>query len=454
MVDLAKYEALQNMAVKSLEPQPAAKGIPMFFTADGLFDEARARDSKQAVRKTMEMVRVEKADDDLTRDLQLAGDDVYVGMMLYKMTDLERKISNQEAWEWMLRHYEGLQYHTLVKRYLKEVNWNDDRIHKALDTAESGGGADFVPTNFSSEFIEDYRQDVFIFNAPHRRVRMTSDTFELPGGGDAVKSRMLSEQTGDNTHTETNFFTAVDPNTASPQLSAKKLGFRTVFSVDLVEESVIPLIPFVQSEGKEAAQRGFEQAAISGDTNATHQDYDVHSASGNATDSRRAFLGFRGAAMDQSSNVARVNGGNTRPTDRKISDVLVAMGKYGKSVRDTYITGPAKARHWLRALPEDRFSSEGGQDYYDGYPCYWSDEYPTNLHDTGINTNGGDNDTTGLTVVCAPRWIIGDRRDLRMKVVDREETDQKVLVVSEKVAFRSYDAVASVPNNGYLYNLK
>ena len=38
MVDLAKYQALQNMAVKSLQPQPVAAGVPLFFTADGQFD--------------------------------------------------------------------------------------------------------------------------------------------------------------------------------------------------------------------------------------------------------------------------------------------------------------------------------------------------------------------------------------------------------------------------------
>jgi hypothetical protein len=448
-INLADFEAIKADVVKGMKPtNKGGRSVPFF-----IFDEGKAANDVATIAKAYHITRVEKSRDDLTAEMQALADDVYAGMMLFKCTDLERKIGDNEAWLWMLKNTPmGREYHRLLKSFLGEVGQSDQWIAKALDTAASGGGADFMPTNFSGTLIEDYRTDVFIYNAGHPTVRMTSDTFELPGAGTAVKSRLLSEQTGDNTHTETNFFTAVDPNTVSPQLSAVKLGFRTVFSNEVDENSVVPWIPFLQTQAKEAAQRGYEQAVISGDTNATHQDYDVHSASGNATDSRRAFLGFRGAVMDQTSNIARVDGGNGRPTDTQMTQVLAAMGKYGAKTRDVYIVGPPKARQWLRQMEEDRFDTSN--DTYDGYQCYWSDEFPTNLHTSGINTNGGDNDTTGLVFVNKDRWIVGDRRAFQMKVVDREETDQKVIVASERVAFKQYDTTASVPTVGYLYNLE
>ena len=424
--------------------------VPLF----GLIDETKARSHPIIVSKAFHTARVEKSDDDELRSLQRSASDLYAGMILYKMTNLDRHITDAEAFKWMLANHVGQEYLAKTGKFLKSVGKPDAFIRKALDTAESGGGADFIPTNFSGELIEDYRTETFTSKVNHRHVRMTSATFEMPVVGEGVKTRLDGENTGDDTHTETNFFTAVDPNTLSPQLIARKLAMRTVFSNEVNEESVVPWIPFLQTEVKEAAIRGFEQAVISGDTTGTHQDYDVNIAAGNATDSRRAFLGYRGASFDQTPAHARVNGGNTRPTDRKLSDVLVAMGKYGHRTDDVFWLGPPKARQWLARLPEDRFMSSGGQDTYDGFPVHYSDEMPTNLDDSGINTNGGDNDTSSLLAVTASRWIIGDMRELSIKVVDREESDQKVMIVSERVGFRQVDTPATTMTVGNLFNLK
>jgi len=440
---------LQQKVVKGLKPGPQKPRAALFF------DEERAMAHPTTMVKAFHAGRVEKAEDDCDREVQKSGDKLYMMAELYKATQPDRRVGNVEARAWAMRQPEAGRYLKSVRKYLKAAGETDDRITKALDTADTNNGAEFVPTNFSGEFIEDYRTMTFVHGV-HRHIRMTSGTFELPFTGATQPSRLLSEATSDATHTETNHLTAIDHVTDKRTLTAKKLGFREVLSEELTEDSIVPMIPWMEEEAKESAARGFEQAVISGDTTGTHQDYDVDNASGNATDSRRSWIGWRKAIAALGS--AEIDMGNAKPTTEELLNVMAAMGRFGTIAEDMIWVMAPKARVWFLGLAEVLASGaysgklRGEFQEFMGSRAFVSQHVPTNLHDTGVNTNGGDNDTTSVMLINTKRWVIGDRRDLRIKVVENEVSDQKIMVVTERVAYSYIDNYAAQPIAGALIN--
>lgn len=169
----------------------------------------------------------------------------------------------------------------VLKIFQKGVKFfgNRSEFAKAMDTTTAGAGAEFLPTNFSSQLIDKFELALRI-PAVHERIVMTSDTFKLP----AIQSFPVAIKGGENV-------TSGDTNvgTRNITLDAEKIAVRTLFSYELTEDSIIPIMPLIRNKIVEALVRGIEDAIINGDTAGTHQDNDVTLAN----DVRKLFDGYR-----------------------------------------------------------------------------------------------------------------------------------------------------------------
>lgn len=183
----------------------------------------------------------------------------------------------------------------ILRKPAKELNLyksfrgfvDESELAKAMDSVTSGSGADWVPTDFSDQLIEKVqlaRKVAAIFP----RIDMPTDPFKMPGKSSFSTAKL---QTSENTAV-----TATNVGTRNVTLNAIKLVTEVDVSMELIEDSIIAILPTVREDIVNAINRAEEDALINGDTATPHMDSDT-----TATDSpRKSWIGLRGHAVDQS----------------------------------------------------------------------------------------------------------------------------------------------------------
>jgi len=211
---------------------------------------------------------------------------------------------------------------------------------KALDTAESGGGTEWVPTASSAELTGRFMLEL--------GVARLFDTFDMPSGSGAwdwpVKTAsatpyLVSQQTADYTETTVPTVTPSQLTTAKRTFTAVVIGARQDISRELDYDSIVAILPTVNADNVIALAEGVEDAIINGDTTATHQDADV--TAGMTADVRRAWPGLR--VMAQSG--AKTDAGTVAFDDTLMFTMLKNMGKWSMRPSQCAII-PGVSAYW------------------------------------------------------------------------------------------------------------
>ena len=325
-------------------------------------------------------------------------------------------------------------------KYWAQHATSESELRKAMDTAASAEGGSWVPTGFSADLIDRVRLELKVA-ALFSRIDMPRNPYELP----IVASDAIAYLVAENTADVGTKISASTPGTGKVTLSAVKLGARVLFSEELDEDSIIPIMPFLRENITAALSGAWEDATINGDTAGTHQDSDVTSAS----DRRKAFDGLR--KMCQSGNkvsLATFNLENMRTIRKK-------LGKYGVIPTNlAWITGTSGYMQLLGL--ED---SSGNQvvttvDKYgpnatilsgelaklDGIPVVVSEYVREDLNASGVY-DGTTTTRTLMVLVYRGGFIYGDRRRITMKTDEDIETDQQLMVCTQRLDFEDrFDA--------------
>ena len=199
----------------------------------------------------------------LPAELQARADDIYIASKILRRDPRSLKMWNEFASE-------------------------ASALRKAMDTATSEEGLEWIPTGFSSELIRKVKLALKVA-ALSRRIVMPTNPFKLPiDGADAV-AYLTAESTSD-TATK---ITASTPGTNNVTFDAVKLACRVLVSTELEEDSVVAILPLLRDKIVQALAEAQENATINGDTDGTHMDSDVTAA----TDVRKAWDGYRKLAL-------------------------------------------------------------------------------------------------------------------------------------------------------------
>lgn len=327
------------------------------------------------------------------------------------------------------RGYKGPQSLKFWKEaYLPAYN----EYRRAMDTATSTEGTEWVPTLMSASFNELYDLNLGV-EALFEHFPLPSKSYDWPIQTAHATAYLPGESTADSATS----ISASTPTTSKVTFTAKKLAVRILCSTEIVEDSIIEMLGFIRAELAKTLARGWEDAIINGDTAGTHQDANVTAAD----DRRKAVLGIRALCHDN-SDTTDLNGAfalTALTASRK------SMGKYGVNEKElvhilapvTYLTAVTDSN----VLTWDKFGPNatgltGNLPKYSGVDIIASEFVPTNLNASGVYDGSTTDNTVTLTVnkTC---FKVGDRRITTIEADKIIRTDQWELVATNRKDFQS-----------------
>ena len=356
-------------------------------------------------------------------ELQARADDVYLASKL-----LRRDPRSLKMWSEFAREASALR--------------------KAMDTATSEEGLEWIPTGFSSELVRKVKLALKVA-ALSGRIAMPTNPFKLPiDGADAV-AYLTAESTSD-TATK---ITASTPGTNNVTFDAVKLACRVLVSTELEEDSVVAILPLLRDKIVQALAEAQENATINGDTAGTHMDSDVTASS----DVRKAWDGYRKLAL----SAAKIDCSTFNITNLRA--IRTALGKYGVNPCNlAWIAGISVFNKMLgldEVMTVDKYGPNatiltGELAKLDGIPLIVSEFVREDLNASGVY-DGTTTDKTILPLVYRPGFLYGDRRNITLKVSQElyMETDQDVAIATQRLDFQPVQDAASEPIVGLGYNI-
>jgi HK97 family phage major capsid protein len=329
-----------------------------------------------------------------------------------------------------------------------EFHTEASALRKAMDTATSAEGSDWVPTGFSNELIRQVRLQLKV-SALHRRIAMPTNPFKLPIDGADASAYLFAESTSD-TATK---ITASTPGTSDVTFDAVKLACRVLTSTDLEEDSVVAILPLLRDKIVNALAEAQENATINGDTAGTHQDSDVTAS----TDTRKAWDGYRKLAL----SAAKVDCATFNKTNLRA--IRTAMAKYGVNPNNLAWVAGVNVYNKMLGLDEvvtlDKYGPSatlltGELGKFDGIPIVVSEFMREDLNASGVY-DGVTTDKTALALVYRPAFLYGDRRNITLRVSQElyMETDQDVAIATQRLDFQPVQDATSETIVGLGYNI-
>ena len=331
-----------------------------------------------------------------------------------------------------------------TKAYQKIHNvLKDDDLRKAMYAGSSGYGYEWVPTGFSSQVLLSIELSLKV-PALFQTINMPTNPYTLPVQSSNASGYLISENTAD----EGIKITASTPGTSNATFTARKLAGRVVFSDEVTEDSIIPIMPFVRQELTKAIARAHETALINGDRTgaagvaSSHQDNASTALFTSNQDPRLAFDGLRYFALNQADTSTKSF--SAVPSDTLMNDVRVLMGKHGTYPSDlvwlmsvdTYLRSIYSLSNLLTL---DKYGPQatvlsGEIMKYQGIPVVISEYLFSNLSTTGLY-DGSTTNNSMLLLVYRDGFYNGYRGGITLASEMDIERDQIKLVAKRKVDF-------------------
>lgn len=309
---------------------------------------------------------------------------------------------------------------------------------KALATSLAGAGQELVPVGYSRRLWDELMLKLSIAGL-HEVVNMPTNPYKFPVAMVDTSAFLVSESTSVN-QASTEKIPASSVSTAEFTLNAKKLATRIPLSEELREDSLIDVLDLVQRRVIDAIKRAIENAIINGDDSASPIDADLT----DATDPRKAFSGYR-----------KIGAGNTvdlagSVTAEGLMAIRAAMDKYGiDPMQLVFIVSP-KTYFKLITLKDssgnnvvvtrEKYGPEativtGELGKVFGIPIIVSQFVREDLNASGVYDASTTGSYTAIIAVHKPSFVIGNRRELQVKIVNYVEWDQVSVSAFTRIAF-------------------
>lgn len=330
---------------------------------------------------------------------------------------------------------------------------------KALATSLTTGGAEWIPTNFSSTLVELVRLELKVA-ALHQRITMPTPTFTLPVEGSDMFGYLVSEAIGDSS---TSIPTS-NPKTKNVSFVAKKIATRVLTSAELDEDSIVSILPYLRSRIVRALAFAEEYAIINGDTAGTRDNTDQAGAVIGATSNIKAWNGYRKIGADIGKGVVIDAAGAFATDGSHLLRVRASMGKYGVNPSDlVWVTGPRgynkmlgiKRIQTLQDFGANAILQQGQLGALFGMPIVVSEWVREDLNGSGVSGGASASGFTDTIILGVNKmaFAIGDRRKMTLKTEEVIDTDQIKLVATERLDFKGLYATSERTVGG-VYDLE
>lgn len=296
---------------------------------------------------------------------------------------------------------------------------------KALTSTGSGTGDEWVPTNLASELLRRmYLASELNAILAASEIDMPTEPYEYPLS--TTRPTFYGQPT-ENTAT-----TASTPATARPSLASKKFMAQVDFSYEIAEDSIIPILPNLQTLIAEAAADAYEDCLINGDTTGTHQDSDTDAITNAAA---KQFKGFRKLALAITALKSDISSGGLNEANlRALKKIL---GKWGVRKSDLMWIVGSKGINDIGGITNvstvDKYGPgatilTGEISTFLGIPIVTSERSRENLNASGVY-DGSTTTKGNILLVNKSQFLTGRRREFTVEL-DRDITTQKNIMVA------------------------
>ena len=323
-------------------------------------------------------------------------------------------------------------------------------IVKAFGTSVSGSGAEWVPTGVATTYLEEYEL-ARVLEGRFKLVNMPTNPFDQPTLKGVTKARIAGEGA-------TNFAGA-DFGTDKIRFAAVKLEEFYPIPEELTEDSAPDFLAAARDEVVRAQERASESAIISGDSDGTHIDSDTQA--GSASLAEKAWDGLRKLALANSANGATLDFAGA-VDETKLSTLLSRMGKFGSNPEELLIIAGPVVYNQLRYLDSvftvEKFGPmatvlKGALMAWSGIPIVNSEHFREDLNESGVH-DGVTATKAGIVVVNTSRFMVGQRRPIRIKLMpDLPGSDRYLLASYRRVDYKGHVQDADEKSVVYGYNI-
>ena len=344
--------------------------------------------------------------------------------------------------------------------------WRETRAYqRAMDTAESGYGAQLVGAQYVADLWEAARRESRVFSLLDQ-FEMTAPTAYLPVEADLPELLFVAESTEANSSA----YPAVKTGSQRVQVSAAKFVIHQMWSGELEEDAILPFVPYLRRQAALSIAHYCDSLVVNGDTTAASGNINSDEA---APGSNKHFLAFDGlrhvGLVDNTNNGRDMNGPLT----------LAALGAVRGLMRDdarlldwghpvdandlVYVADPetADAIALLNEVVVHKQQNNvpllaGEVTRILGHPVISSMAVPKTKPNGRVSTTPANN-TKGQVVAFNRRGFrVGWRRRVKVEVERLPSTDQMRVVYSLRMGFGRYapsGAVSSIEAAAVIYNV-
>ncbi len=343
----------------------------------------------------------------------------------------------------------------LYKQLVKAVEKFDKEVAFAMAGGNAGYGAEWLPTEMSSEFSEILRVQP--------RLASKFLTWNMPRGGSAKypfqngKAMVYKggEALVDNAEEARKTNVATGAKTFTPDVFIGAL----VASEEVTEDTILDMVAFIRKELATALLEGLESAIDNGDDSGTHFDNAAGTTPYETWHVETAFKGLRKLSIGNARNIetsSSTTGVNALElvnfTDAK-QDIGVAGLSPAECIYVTGIKGRTQVQQALfkeDALGVLSFMLSGVLPQIDGSEIYISGQYVETLGSAGLQDSTDDLKHTSMVCVHKPSFRIGQRRGVTLEFNKNILTQQQQFVATARWDFGKISADSISPVSGMI----
>jgi HK97 family phage prohead protease/HK97 family phage major capsid protein len=316
-------------------------------------------------------------------------------------------------------------------KYYQE--WQDlsQEFSKAMSST-SGYGGDFILTGLSSEIIRMIEQEAGIANL-FATMPMPTNPFEIPYISAHTTAYRYNLGQGVDFPTE---IPLSEFTTGKRSMTAVGFGAGTHIDADVLEDSLIAVLPEILADFARVWARTWDDAVINGDASATHRDTGFSITASAYVDHRTAWDGLRHQANADSAELAGNVINAPLTADFEAADLIRMLQEMGSVATPARIADivflMTLKKYWTMQLFPERLTVDkagdgatilrGPNDRIFGIQAIPTEFMRDDYTAAGLYTGTG---TSGLILaVYRPAWKWGVRRALLVETQKNIKTQQ------------------------------
>jgi hypothetical protein len=334
----------------------------------------------------------------------------------------------------------------------------EGRFVRAMDTLESGYGAELIGVAYAEEMWAGAKNEDGLVG-DIRSVDMRYPSMYVPIDGDLPPMLLAGESVLEGA---TPYGTSKTP-TSRVLLTAKKFTIQQVWSGELNEDSVVAFTPFLQDQIQKSAAVHLGSAFLNGDTTDAGADSNNINYDAGDLDANEHFLawdGIRHYWLVTTAAQGKDMAGVLNPDEiwkcrgRLSAQAAITKGgikaiNWGKNVRDLRLVCDFDSFMGLHRLGEvltvDKYGPAatvvtGELGSFGGIPIISPPYAGKTLASGFIGSTEGNNTKGQITVFNPKGWLAGRQRQVQLYFDRIQRTDQFLLELYTRVAFTRFGA--------------